>query len=355
MARKIFLTFVLLLNFFITQVAANASDQYKKDFFTNSVQKKIEKNWIVPYSSPNVSTVVSFTVNVDGTISPVAVIRSSQDDKFDKSVVEAVAKASPFETANVTLTEPVKVEFFFSPSFNVANLIETKPEKSHIVYVSDRSNYIDFSDYIDNLQTKINANWTPKPFAKERENILLIKIDKDGALGDISRLKPSHDLWFDVSAIDAINKSVPMDAFPDRIKAPCTNVQLNFHSKRYKLENGEKVSTHFVRASVMNIEGYDKYTAQVDRIFREKLAGFGTIRSKRAIVEAQINRVGKLKYVKILESSGSKLFDRRVIFTLKTAAFPSFPSTIETDSLTLKYEILTGITTGTRIFSKIDK
>lgn len=359
MVKKLFLLFMLIFNIFLLiQNTVSAEEQYKTDFLINAIQKKVERNWLRPLKATNnISAIVSFNVNPDGSVSPVYIIRSSEDLDFDKSAIEAVYKAAPFEYSS-TMNEPISMEIFFSTSFLFASELKNNNLDNNIVNVSNRSNYtdnyIDFSDYLQNLQTKVNANWQPKAFAKKRENIRLIKIDKDGALGKVSMLKPSHDFRFDISTWDAIAKTVPMDAFPSEITAPTTNIQLNFHYEKDLLENGQKTSIHFVTASVMNVEGYDKYTDMVEKIFENNIKNIGTFYGKSLIFEVQINRVGKLKYIKIIKPSKSKWLDRVALYTLNKSSFPQFPDTIKSDSITLRYELITGIPTGTRIFPKFD-
>lgn len=353
MIKKLFLLSMLIFNIFLlTQSVVLANEQYKKDFLINDIQTKIDKNWIRPLNAKNnISNVVSFNVNPDGSVSPVYILRSSEDLNFDKSAVEAVYKSAPFEYCS-RLKAPISMEIFFSPSFIFASSLKNNVLENNIINVSNRSNYIDFSEYLENLQNKVNSNWQPNAFAKERENILLIKVDKDGALGKNYILQPSHDFRFDISTWDAVAKSVPMDAFPAEIAAPTTNIELNFRYKKEKLENGQNFTTQFVTASVLNVEGYDKYTQMVENIFKDCLKNKSSFFGKKLVFEAQINNLGKLKYIKILEPSSSKMFDRSVLLTLRKTSFPQFPETINSDSITLKYELITGVTTGTRIFPR---
>jgi len=350
MTKKLFLLLMLIFNIVITQNSVSADEQYKNDYVVNSIKNKVETNWIRPTQAPSISAVISFDVNTDGSVSPVSVVRSSDDQVFDESVVKAVYKSVPFEYSSV-INKPVSMEIFFSPSFTVANEITNKTLDNNIVNVSNTNNVIDFSEYLISLQNKINKNWTPAAFSKERNNIALIKIDKDGALSNPSILEPSHDINFDQSTLDAIAKSVPMDAFPANIAAPTTNVQLCFHYKKSK-ENRKKVETHYVTASVLNVEGYDKYTNLVEKVLKNNLQNQNTIFEKRLVFEAEINSIGKLKYVKILEPSTSKSFNIAVREILENSSFPQFPEAINSDSIKLKYELITGALTGTRIFPR---
>lgn len=347
--KKLFLLLMLIFGV-ATQSSVFADQQYQEDFVINAIKNKVEMNWVRSTQEPNISAIISFNVSSDGSVSPVSIVRSSENQDFDASVVKAVYKSAPFEYSSV-INKPISVEIFFSPPFLVANEIKNKPLFNGIVNVSNKSNTIDFSQYLENLQAKINKNWTPNAFAKERDNIALIKIDKDGALSNISILEPSHDRNFDASTLDAIAKSVPMDAFPSNITAPATNVQLCFHSQKSK-ENGKKVSTHYITASVLNVEGYDKYTDLIEKVLKNNLQNRNTILARRLVFEAQINSIGKLKYVKILEPSTSKGFNLAVREILETSSFPQFPSTINQDSITLKYELITGALIGIKIFPR---
>lgn len=347
--KKIFLLLMVVFGVAAAQSSAFAADNYKEDYVVNAIKNKIELNWVRSTLEPNVTAIISFDVNTDGSVSPVSVVRTSGNPDFDESVVKAVYKAVPFEYSSL-ISKPITLKIFFSPDFMVANEVKTKPLANNIVNVSNKNNTIDFSEYLINLQSKINDNWTPKAFAKERKNIAIIKIDKDGALSNVAILQPSHDRNFDYSALTAIEKSVPMDAFPSNITAPDTNVQLNFYYQKAK-SNGKKVKTNYVIASVLNVEGYDKYTEMVEKVLKNNLQNKYTIFEKKLVFEAQINSLGKLKYVKILEPSTSKMFNRSIYKVLENSSFPQFPETVNSDSITLKYELITGLLTGTRIFA----
>lgn len=347
--KKLFLLLMLIFNVVITQNAVFADNQYTTEFYVNAIKKKVEMNWIKPVETTSASAVVSFSVNSDGTITPVSVLRSSENAAFDASVVQAVYKAVPFEYSSA-VKEPISLEVFFTPSFLFASVIKNEPFDNNIVNVSNKSGAIDFSEYLNNLSNKINSNWNPKIFAKERKNIVSIKIDKDGALSNPCVLEPSNDRSFDFTTLAAVANSVPMDAFPSNITAPGTNVQLNFYCKKSKDKNKKEIITHSVNASVLTVEGSDKYTALVEKVLKNNLQNQSTIFEKRLVFEAQINSVGKLKYVKILEPSSSRMFNESTYKILMNSSFPQFPQTITSDSMTLKYELITGIFTGTRIF-----
>lgn len=354
--KKLFLLLMVIFTTTATQNFASAKENYTDEYVVNAIKNKVEMNWVRDITKPEKSTVVSFTVNTDGSISPVATIRSSDDEAFDESVVKAVYKSVPFEYSSV-INKPIAMQIFFSPPFLVANEIKTEPLSNNIVDVANKTRTIDFTDYLINLQTRVNDEWRPKSFAKERESTAIIKIDKDGSLSNPAILEPSHDVNFDRSALEAIAKLGPLDAFPANIKAPSTNVQLVFHYAKPR-KKGATPQVQYVSARVLNVEGYDKYTDLVEQVLKNNLRGKNTILERRLVFEAEINRVGKLKYVKILQHSNSKMFNRAVYKVLQNSSFPQFPETITSDSITLKYglitgekfDLITGKETGIRIY-----
>lgn len=351
MIKKIALLFMLIASILFVQNTSFASEPYAETFYTNAIKQKIDLNWVIPHDGNWKSAVVSFTVNPDGSISNVSIQRSAgkenasqneSNERFDKSVVTAIYKSVPFEQS-VNFNKPVNVQFFFSPIFTTANVIHNQA-LSKTVNVSNRSAYINFTDYTNTLQDKINNNWKPKKIIKkEKHAIARVVIDKDGSLSDFYILKSSRHKKFDRDIYDAIAKSVPFNTFPANIDAPNTEIQLKFDYERTNSPvDGSPIYNHKVTASVLNTKGYDNYAKQAEKILASSLYGRRCFLFKDLIVELKINKVGKLKYVKVLKPSGDKFnFDRKTLATLQKASFPPIPETIPFDDVTLNYEIVT--------------
>lgn len=340
MMKKIVLLLMVVINLGLANIPVLANENYSQTFFINALQKQIERNWLRPLNDAGKSTVVYLTANPDGTVSNVNLLRSSGNDQFDASTIDSVYKAFPFAQAT-TLEAPLNIEFFFSPIFTTANAVSDKIQ-SNIVNVSNKSPYINFSDYTDTLQNRINANWKPKQSRKERSAIATVKIGNDGALENFYLVKSSRNRKFDRSVIDSITSSVPMDAFPQGIDAPNTDVQISFNVDHSKLQDKTVINNKYVIANVMNIKGYDKYTKLAERILAESFRGKRCLFYKDLVVELRINKVGKLKYVKIKKASKDKRFDRKMLAILRKTSFPPIPETIPFNDVVLNYEIVTG-------------
>lgn len=339
MAKKIFLLLALVLNIAFAKDAVFADELYAKNFYIDSIETKINLNWIIPADAEGKSTVVSFTVNPNKTVSNIKILRSSGSDKYDQSAISAIYKSIPFEHS-VNYNKPINIEFFFSPVFTSATDVMNS-NQTKIVNVANRNAYIDFSEYTNDLQEKINTNWNPSTSEAKKAAIANIQIGKDGALENYYILKSSKNKDFDRDVLDAISKSVPLAPFPAGINAPKTDVQVAFTCNKVKMEDDSVFYNHFVNANVMNIKGYDHYTKQVERIIESSLEGRRYFFQKDLLVEFSINKTGKLKYVKIKNSSGDKNFDRKILAILQKTSFPPVPETIPFDTVTLNYEILT--------------
>lgn len=338
MFKKIVLLLMLVANTLLVQNQVLAKEQYTNDFYVDTIKKKIEKNWVIPHDATGKSAVVSFKVNPDGSVADVSILRSANNERFDKSAVEAVYKAIPIESSD-DINEPINIQYFFSPVFVSATEVHDKSQ-SNIVNVSNRTAYINFTDYTDGLQNKLNANWKPKTLAKEKSAIASVQISKDGSLDNYYILKSSRSKKFDRDILDTIATSVPYDSFPAGINAPNTDIQLTFKYSCDKI-NEIKVYNHYVDADVKNIKGYDRYSKQAEKIVADCISNKRYFRQKDLIAEIKINKTGKLKYVKIVKSSNDSNFDRKILQTLQKTSFPPVPETIPFDDVTLNYEILT--------------
>lgn len=345
MVKKIILLFTVVFYAALVKNTAFAQDQHLKDIYQNNIQKNIEKNWIPPLKADDKSTVVSFVINKNGSVSNIKVIRSSNDTQFDKRAIEAISKVSSFQplTGNENL---LSVKFFFSPAYTSLTVDDSTNNTtnqifgnngSKIIPVSNR-NYTDFTDYAANLQNKINSNWNPRIQKKQRDAVISIKVDKDGTLEDVKVQKSSGKKNFDQEILDSVMKSVPLDTLPDDLQVEYKNIQLNFI---YEKTKDKKTPLKYVVANINNQDGYDEYVEQVEEIISKKLKDKQYFHKKDILLEMNINQDGKLKYVKIKNSSSDDEFNRKTLLTLQKTSFPPIPDKMNVSDITLNYRILT--------------
>jgi len=206
-----------------------------------------------------------------------------------------------------------------------------------------RQTYVDFSSYTETLQDKIITNWSPKTRKKQRNAVVLVKVDKDGTIENINVLKSSNKKKFDNEITDSIRRSVPLEALPSNSQAEYKNIQIDF---LYNKTKNKKASPKHVIANVNNQEGSEQYLEQIDNVIGQKLDSKSYFFKKDSIFEMNINKAGKLTYVKVKNPSKkacylNKEFDRNTLTTLQNTSFPAIPEELGINNLQVDYRVLT--------------
>ena len=94
----------------------------------------------------------------------------------------------------------------------------------------------DFSEYMKNVQLKLQKNWCYPDFLEEGHTRVLFKLDRDGNVvsGDI--LESSGNLVYDESVVNAIHKSEPFGKFPDNTSREYITINYSFDSSLVKTD-----------------------------------------------------------------------------------------------------------------------
>jgi TonB family protein len=76
----------------------SAGIEQDKEFllYYRDVQQKIKDSWSFAGGSNDLTAIVTFGINPDGTLSGIKVNQHSSDPAFDESVVRAIKRAAPF-------------------------------------------------------------------------------------------------------------------------------------------------------------------------------------------------------------------------------------------------------------------
>lgn len=94
----------------------------------------------------------------------------------------------------------------------------------------------DFSDYMEQVRTKLQRNWVSPDFLEEGHVRVLFKIDNQGNVisGDI--LESSGNDIYDESAVDAIHKSEPFGKFPENTTRQTLTINYSFDMSLVKTD-----------------------------------------------------------------------------------------------------------------------
>lgn len=348
--KKAGLLFVVF-GFMLLQNPIMAQDKNFDDFYINRLQSKLEKNWIVPRNHDYKYTNIVFVIDNEGNLVHSEIIKTSNDNDFDKKALTTINKSIPFERfsdINGKNNRTYKA-YFNGDTVLVSTINDVKPQKE----IDD----IVFANYIDTVQNKINSTWQPRSFRSKRNAIAFLAIEKDGTVKSIKIQKSGQKKKFDQEIFDAVDRSVPFDVLPAELNADYKNIQLEFvydNSER-KYTNGIKNEKyvagekHYILPHFPVQTGYEEYSSQVEEVISKRLAGMHQTKyfcKKDIMVKINIDKNGKVKYVRVTSPTGKdkfvrKEFNRKITVALSSVAFPPFPDSLNRDEITLNYRILT--------------
>ena len=94
----------------------------------------------------------------------------------------------------------------------------------------------DFSDYMENVKSKLRKNWSYPDFLEEGHARVLFKLDRKGYVitGDI--LESSGNPVYDESVVDAIHKSEPFGNFPENSTRQTITINYSFDTSFVKTD-----------------------------------------------------------------------------------------------------------------------
>lgn len=341
MIKKIILLLVLILNLVFVQNTVLAQGKYVKKLYVDSLQDKVETNWIKPEKINGKSAVVSFDLDKNGNISNVELLRSSKDKIFDKSAVDAIYKSLSFGPLPDD-KDSLSVQYFFSPIFTSPTLVNkqnplSRNQNGYFINIANRTSYVDMESYANNLQEKINSNWNPKS-RKSKTTIVSLEIGKSGSIDNLTLSKSSQDKSFDRNVFDTILNSVPFEALPAGLESDSKKIQLVFN---YNSSNKLGEPEHYITANSNNIKGYDKYIKQVECIISSSFEGKKYASNQDLLLEMNIDKTGKLVYVQLQKPSQNKNFDREILSIVQKTSFPPIPDEMNLNNFIQKYEVFT--------------
>ena len=94
----------------------------------------------------------------------------------------------------------------------------------------------DFSDYMSNVNEKIQKHWNMPEVIEQGQVTVLFKIDKNGEIVSANVEKSSGNLLFDESAIEAIKASAPFEVIPEEAKREYISVKYSFEASIVKTD-----------------------------------------------------------------------------------------------------------------------
>jgi len=276
---------------------------------------------------------VSYSVSYDGKIDDISIIKSSSTE-FDEHVIDIMKKTvqsydnQTQELANtkkyignvltrfaVNLYEWNKTPVMNKKNFYTAN-ISYKP-----AYIYNSRNYENtkLEKYIETLNSEERkiAETLPAWNSIGRKTIFVyVKLNRKGEVEDTKILQSCGSTDYDNLYLEKIKNHI--FTIPDS-NISDDNLGFVFSAKPLKQEKYKALNS---------------YRRGIERILYYAAPYSHNIKPTTIMLEVTILRSGKLKNVKLLETTYSKSYDEKLIQAFKKTSFEPFPSALNTNELT---------------------
>lgn len=94
----------------------------------------------------------------------------------------------------------------------------------------------DFAEYMQNVNEKLQKNWTPPDFLEEAHTRILFKLNRDGEIYAANIIESSGDNIYDEAAINALKKAMPFGRFPANSTRETLAVNYSFDTTLVKTD-----------------------------------------------------------------------------------------------------------------------
>ena len=327
-----------------------APDDFKKivadtDFtpFVLNFRNVVRKNWTPVDCANSCEVMLLMSIDNSGKLVSNEIFRSSGNEVFDKSVLDAVQKSAPFNF--------MPVEYKFN---NLTVWFGFKSELSKNASDQDVNKQADFKFYLKNMQKRIKKNWKPpKHLDQNSRTVLFFTVNKQGEVTFCKVLISSKDEASDKSAIDAVKAAAPFETLPKAYKGETIDVMFTFdykvvlgHAQRERpLKNTLNCSLTDNSPSKSILNRYkNKEQKKIFKGYLEHISQtLGKIKiphTKESIlrVKFSIDKTGAVQNAKITASNGNNEFNQAVLSQIKNIKFNSIPKDLGISMLSVEYQ-----------------
>lgn len=86
--------------------------------FLTGLSRRLRSEWSAPFNAKELTAVVSCGVNAGGDLTDARIEQSSEDESFDQSALNAVAKSSPFAPLPTAVGSAARLRLVFKSSLD---------------------------------------------------------------------------------------------------------------------------------------------------------------------------------------------------------------------------------------------
>lgn len=338
MIKKIIFSIIFLG---LCQNIGMAQDQNLGTAYLLVMQEKIELNWIRPLQKSNKSAIVQFTINNSGQVMDAEVIKSSNDDSYDRGALLSVYKSVPFKelSPDIYSGDSQTFQVFFSDNYVTVSKINS----ASVVIDASQPVGADYVSYMRNLEQRVQSNWDQQDYPKNEATITAFTINKNGSVEHLHILRASGSDKFDNEALDAIRKSNPVDSLPDYVSDNSINVQFGFFYNPLRDTNSIQNTTScgFLNDNSSLVKIYENYKKQIATILKENLTTKACYKITEIVLDITIDKYGQISCINIEKPSIDENFDKNVVSSISQSSFPAIPLEFNRNTFAFKYSVKT--------------
>lgn len=196
---------------------ANTTQDADFSAYTVDLQNKVNSNWNPGKFKKVKETIAYIKVDKDGSLSDFGIIKSSRNKKYDRAILDTIAKSVPMEA----LPDGLGVD-----STNVQLTFNCVREKGKLGYVHNVNasikNIKGAEAYTEQVDAIIAAALKGKRYYHHKDVVLELVINKTGKLKYVKMQKSSKDKNFDRKILATVQKAsfpqIPSELGMDSIK-----------------------------------------------------------------------------------------------------------------------------------------
>lgn len=186
------------------QTVINGTDY---SFYLYNLQKEIESFWSPSLSTQNRALITTFSVNNDGSINHLSVIRSSGDQTFDTDALNAIKSAIPFDVLpEGTNKKPVQIQFGFF--YNSLRSRQQNNQYSTNCFLMDSDSILvkDYENYKSQITYVLDGHLPQNRYGIKKDILLNVLVNKKGEILEVNVTKSSGSKSFDKYIVSSLKK-----------------------------------------------------------------------------------------------------------------------------------------------------
>lgn len=180
-------------------VSNNTENKETFKTYMPELQRSIKQNWHPEKYNTSKRFVALFKINKNGELESLKTFKSSENDSFDKSALEAISKTAPFEPLPPNFQEK-SITILFTFDYNIHG------ENTNARYNFSNPDERSLLGYQKTVEAILSHSIPTRVFLRKKCLVVRITIEPSGNIEKIQIVHSSNDKHFDNLYVSAVKK-----------------------------------------------------------------------------------------------------------------------------------------------------